>query len=70
MDWDKRKVLVTGGASFIGSHLVDGLIERGAVVRVVEGNGNGHLRDQAMSAGMDFGVLHLRAIDGGLTPDG
>ena len=33
MLWDNKPVLVTGGASFIGSHLVDGLIERGATVR-------------------------------------
>ena len=36
MDWCTRKVLVTGGASFIGSHLVDALVERGAFVRVGE----------------------------------
>ena len=36
MDWKGRDVLVTGGASFIGSHLVDGLVERGATVRVAD----------------------------------
>jgi len=36
MDWQSRKVVVTGGASFIGSHLVDALVERGASVRVVD----------------------------------
>ena len=34
--WQGRRVLVTGGASFIGSHLVDALVARGARVRVVE----------------------------------
>ena len=33
---NRKKVLVTGGASFIGSHLVDALVERQAQVRVVD----------------------------------
>src|SRR2546426_3016225 len=36
MTWRDRPVLVTGGASFIGSHVVDALVERGARVRVVD----------------------------------
>ena len=36
MVWSGRKVLVTGGCSFIGSHLVDALVARGARVRVVD----------------------------------
>lgn len=36
MDWSSKNVLVTGGCSFIGSHLVEGLVERGARVRVVD----------------------------------
>ena len=36
MDWSSKSVLVTGGCSFIGSHLVEGLVERGARVRVVD----------------------------------
>lgn len=36
IDWDKTNVLVTGGASFIGSTLVDVLVDRGAKVRIVD----------------------------------
>ena len=36
MNWSAQKVLVTGGASFIGSHLVDVLVEGGARVRIVD----------------------------------
>lgn len=36
MNWRQKHVLVTGGASFIGSHLVDALVDRGASVRVVD----------------------------------
>ena len=34
--WTGQRVLVTGGASFIGSHLVDALVRRRASVRVVD----------------------------------
>ena len=36
MNWKNKKVLVTGGASFIGSHLTENLVEKGAIVRVAE----------------------------------
>jgi UDP-glucose 4-epimerase len=35
-EWADERVLVTGGASFIGSHLVEDLVTRGARVRVAD----------------------------------
>ncbi|MBM3130299.1 MAG: NAD-dependent epimerase/dehydratase family protein [Chloroflexi bacterium] len=45
MDWKRNGILVTGGASFIGSHLVDALVLRGATVRVVDDLSSGHLEN-------------------------
>lgn len=38
-----RKVLVTGGAGFIGSHLVDRLVQEGAQVRVLDNLATGNI---------------------------
>lgn len=35
MNWENEKVLVTGGAGFIGSHLIEKLVELGAEVKVL-----------------------------------
>ncbi len=43
--WQGRRVLITGGASFIGSHLTDSLVERGAKVRVVDDLSSGRLEN-------------------------
>ena len=39
--WDGKKVLVTGGAGFIGSHLVERLIQENAEVRITDNLENG-----------------------------
>ena len=45
LSWSSRKVLVTGGASFIGSALADGLVARGASVRIVDDFSSGAMRN-------------------------
>ena len=47
MDWRNSKVLVTGGASFIGSTLVDALLKKGAQIRVVDDLSSGKLENIA-----------------------
>ena len=45
LEWSGRSVLVTGGASFIGSHLVDALVQRGAAVRVADDLSSGTIEN-------------------------
>lgn len=40
-----KRVLVTGGAGFIGSHLVDRLVDRGCIVRVIDNLSTGKLEN-------------------------
>ncbi|UCH01324.1 MAG: NAD-dependent epimerase/dehydratase family protein [Candidatus Bathyarchaeota archaeon] len=43
--WNKERILVTGGASFIGSHLVDTLLKKGSFVRVADDFSSGALKN-------------------------
>jgi UDP-glucose 4-epimerase len=49
MYWKSKRVLVTGGASFIGSHLVDKLVELGADVTVVDNFSSGKMENLSQS---------------------
>jgi UDP-glucose 4-epimerase len=67
-----RKVLITGGAGFIGSHLVDALVERGLQVRVLDNLSTGRLENLEQSRNkIDFleadltdAVAVARAVSG------
>ena len=53
--WRESKVLVTGGASFIGSHLVERLVSLGASVRVADDLSSGKLENlSTVSGGIEF----------------
>jgi nucleoside-diphosphate-sugar epimerase len=61
-EWRNRRVLVTGGASFIGSHIIDKLVERGARhIRVVDDLSSGTLEN--IRAHVDGGVVEFREAD-------
>ena len=57
MTWKGQHVLVTGGASFIGSHLVDQLVARGATVRVVDNLSSG--RRENLAAHLEREAIEL-----------
>ena len=46
-----RRILVTGGAGFIGSHIVDRLVEEGYAVRVIDNLSSGRLENLARHRG-------------------
>ncbi|MFC1416690.1 SDR family NAD(P)-dependent oxidoreductase [Streptacidiphilus cavernicola] len=61
--WQDRNVLVTGGASFIGSHLTDLLVELGARVSVADDLSSGrreNLADQLERDAITFHEVDLR----------
>lgn len=56
-----RPVLITGGASFIGSHLVDALVAMNARVRVVDDLSSGKLAN--ISRHVDSGAIEFKEAD-------
>lgn len=64
MSWTDRKCLVTGGASFIGSHIVETLIQMGFAVRVADDLSSGLLSNLALvESEIEFMEGDLRNID-------
>ncbi|HEX9668516.1 MAG TPA: NAD-dependent epimerase/dehydratase family protein, partial [Thermoanaerobaculia bacterium] len=62
MDWASKKILVTGGASFISSHLIDLLVEKGARdIRVVDDLSSGKLAN--IQEHIDAGRVDFRRDD-------
>jgi len=64
MSWKYNKCLVTGGASFIGSHLVEALLQKGVKVRVADDLSSGQLSNLAsVKSDIEFMKGDLRYID-------
>lgn len=66
--WTGKLVLVTGGASFIGSTLTDHLLARGAKVRIVDDLTSGHLdniREPKAAGRIEF--IHADLREPGIT---
>ncbi len=61
MYWEEKKVLVTGGASFIGSHLVDALTRFGASVRVADNLSSGKLEN--IGSHIETGRVEFHRVD-------
>jgi nucleoside-diphosphate-sugar epimerase len=61
MTWSGRPVLVTGGASFIGSHLAEALVGRGARVRVADNMSSGTREN--LKALLDKDSIELMEVD-------
>ena len=73
MDLSGRQTLVTGGASFIGSHLVERLLERGARVSIVDNLSSGRLEyiqdfiDDGRVRFLEGDLLDQRVVQGAVS---
>lgn len=62
MNWKDKHILVTGGASFISSHLIDHLVLKGASrIRVVDDLSSGRVAN--IQHHIDAGCVELRTAD-------
>lgn len=58
MNWSEKRILVTGGASFISSHLIDLLVAKGArAIRVVDDLSSGKLAN--IQAHIESGIVEF-----------
>ena len=60
------RYLVTGGAGFIGSHLVDRLVEAGETVRVVDDLSTGHRHNLVQHAAVAFEFMEADLAEPGV----
>ena len=58
---DEHRILVTGGAGFIGSHIVDALVEKGHRVLVLDDLSTG--RAENVNAAAEFHQLDIRSAE-------
>lgn len=64
MNWAGEKVMVTGGAGFVPSHVTDLLVERGAEVTVIDNLQSGKVENLASAgAGVTFLEQDIRDVD-------
>lgn len=71
MNWDQKRVVVTGGSGFLGSAVVEKLRARGCQNIIVPRSSNYDLREQEMIARLYKDakpqvVIHLAAVVGGI----
>src|SRR5689334_6917853 len=67
--WAGKKVVVTGGAGFLGSHIVKKLKDRGVSDIIVPRSAEFDLREKEICAQVVAGadiVIHLAAVVGGI----